>query len=114
LKNTRKPSKNPELRLPPALALVSPSAYSSTLKMEVICSSETSVDCKQATWRYVPEDSTLHSPGNLYSNIATCILFFFLIRRLLTFAMPSRDLRLPTRVFFSTSATSLSETADIS
>jgi hypothetical protein len=27
--------------------------------MEAICSSETSVDTQQATWRYIPEDGTL-------------------------------------------------------
>jgi hypothetical protein len=43
-----------------AFVLVSYSAYSSTLKMEAICSSETSVDFQRATRRYIPEDSTLH------------------------------------------------------
>jgi hypothetical protein len=43
----------------PAFTLISCSAYS-TLKMEV-CSSETSVDFKWATQRYIPEDSTLHN-----------------------------------------------------
>jgi hypothetical protein len=40
-------------------ALVSCSAYFSTLKMEAICSSETSADFKQTTCRYIPDDSTL-------------------------------------------------------
>jgi hypothetical protein len=35
------------------------SAYSSTLKMEAICSSETSVGFQRTTQRYIPEDSTL-------------------------------------------------------
>jgi hypothetical protein len=35
-------------------------AYS-TLKMETICSSETSVDFQRTTWRYIPEDSILQS-----------------------------------------------------
>jgi hypothetical protein len=35
------------------------SAYFSTLKMEAICSSETSDDSQRATWRYIPEDGTL-------------------------------------------------------
>jgi hypothetical protein len=35
------------------------SAYSSTLKMEAICFSETSVDFQRTTWHYIPEDSTL-------------------------------------------------------
>jgi hypothetical protein len=34
-------------------------AYSSTLKMEVICSSEMSIDCQQSTRPYIPEDITL-------------------------------------------------------
>jgi hypothetical protein len=48
--------------LPPAFTLVSCSAYSSTLKMEVICSSETSVDFQQTTRHYIPEDRTLQVP----------------------------------------------------
>jgi hypothetical protein len=35
-------------------------AYS-TLKMEAICSSETSVDCQWTAWHYIPENSTLHT-----------------------------------------------------
>jgi hypothetical protein len=31
----------------------------SALKMEAICSSETSVDTQQTIWRYIPEDYTL-------------------------------------------------------
>jgi hypothetical protein len=34
--------------------------YSSVLKMETICSSETSVDFQRTTWRYIPEDRTFH------------------------------------------------------
>jgi hypothetical protein len=44
-----------------ASMLLSCSAYSSTLKMEAICSSETSVHFQQTTRRYIPEDSTLHN-----------------------------------------------------
>jgi hypothetical protein len=33
---------------------------SSTLKMEAICSSETSVDTQRTTLRYIPEDGTLY------------------------------------------------------
>jgi hypothetical protein len=33
---------------------------SSTLKMEAICSSETSVETKQTTRRHIPEGDTLH------------------------------------------------------
>jgi hypothetical protein len=35
-------------------------AYSSALKVEVACSSETSVDFQQATWHYIPQDRTHH------------------------------------------------------
>jgi hypothetical protein len=48
------------LSLQPALTMVSFSAYS-TLKMEAMCSSETSVNFQQATWRFIPEDRTLHN-----------------------------------------------------
>jgi hypothetical protein len=30
-------------------------------KQEAICSSETSLDTQRTTWRYIPEDSTLHN-----------------------------------------------------
>jgi hypothetical protein len=41
--------------------VVSCLAHSSTLKMEATsCSSETSVDFKRTTWRYISEDMTLH------------------------------------------------------
>jgi hypothetical protein len=46
--------------LPPAFTLVSCSAYSSTLKMEAIYFSETSVDFQRTTRRYIPQDGTLH------------------------------------------------------
>jgi hypothetical protein len=36
-------------------------AFSSTLKMGAICSSETSVDFHLTTWRYIPEDNSLLS-----------------------------------------------------
>jgi hypothetical protein len=48
------------LDFPHAFTLVSCSAYS-TLKIETICSSETSIDFQQTTRRYFPEDSTLHN-----------------------------------------------------
>jgi hypothetical protein len=37
--------------------LVSCLAYSSTLKIEATCSSETWVDCQRTSWRYIPEDN---------------------------------------------------------
>jgi hypothetical protein len=39
--------------------MVSCSAYSSTLKMEATCFSETSVDFQRTTRRYITEDRTL-------------------------------------------------------
>jgi hypothetical protein len=41
-------------------------AYSSTLKMKV-----TSVDFQQITWRYIPEDRTLHF--NKYQILGKCV-----------------------------------------
>jgi hypothetical protein len=38
--------------------------YSSTLKMEAVCSSETSVDFQRTTRRYIPEYSTRHATCN--------------------------------------------------
>jgi hypothetical protein len=46
-------------RLSPAVMLVSCSAYSSTLKMEMICSSETLVDLQWTTRGYIPEVGNL-------------------------------------------------------
>jgi hypothetical protein len=46
---------------PPAFTLVSCSAYSSPLKMEAICSSETSVEFKRTTRPYVPENITFYN-----------------------------------------------------
>jgi hypothetical protein len=48
------------LCFPPAFTLVSCSVYS-TLKMEVLYSSETSVEFKRTTQRYISEDNTLHN-----------------------------------------------------
>jgi hypothetical protein len=47
--------------------LVSCLAYSSTLKMEEICFSETSVDFQQATCHHIPEDRTIFRI-NFYSS----------------------------------------------
>jgi hypothetical protein len=41
--------------------LVSRLTYSLTLKIEATCSSKTSVDFWWTTWRYTPEDRTLHN-----------------------------------------------------
>jgi hypothetical protein len=50
--------------------------------MEAICSSETSVDTQQTTWRYIPEDGTLQisrlfvgtslGPWRLYDSFQVC------------------------------------------
>jgi hypothetical protein len=48
--------------LPPAFTLVSSSTYSN-LKLEAICSSETSWDLQRTIWRYIPDDSTVHNHG---------------------------------------------------
>jgi hypothetical protein len=42
-------------------------AYSSTLKMEAIYSSEASVNFQRTTRRYIPENVTLHN--NRYENL---------------------------------------------
>jgi hypothetical protein len=47
------------LCLPLAFTLVSCSAFSLTLKMEAICSSELSIDFQWTALCYIPEDSTL-------------------------------------------------------
>jgi hypothetical protein len=39
------------------------SVYSATIKVEAICSSETSADFQRTTWCNVPEDSTLYNYG---------------------------------------------------
>jgi hypothetical protein len=39
----------------------------STLKMEAIYSSETSVDTQRTTWRYIPEDGTLQVVHGFHS-----------------------------------------------
>jgi hypothetical protein len=44
-----------------ACHLLSCSAYSTTLKMEAACSTETLLDFQQTTRRYIPEDRTIHN-----------------------------------------------------
>jgi hypothetical protein len=48
---------------------ISSLAYSSTLKMDAICSSETSIDFQQTTWCYIFEDRTDISEENVASVI---------------------------------------------
>jgi hypothetical protein len=50
---------NARICLPPAFMVVSCLAYSSTLKMEAICSFERSVDLQPTKRRYNPEDRTI-------------------------------------------------------
>jgi hypothetical protein len=76
-------SKEPEeadgelfLCLPSAFTLVFCSAYSSTLKMEGMCSSETSADFKRTTRRYIPEDTTLWFYSFQISIAHVCIYFY--------------------------------------
>jgi hypothetical protein len=60
--------------LPPVFTLVSCSTYSSALKMEAICSSETSVDFQRTTLHYILGDSTLQDEFSL----TVChFLFYF-------------------------------------
>jgi hypothetical protein len=51
--------------LPPGFTLISCLAYSSALKMEATCSSETSVDFQRAKRCYIPEDRTLRIKTSL-------------------------------------------------
>jgi hypothetical protein len=50
-------------------------AYSSTLKMEATCSSETMVDFHRTTRRYIPEYWLLHN--HRCENLKSCIIFPF-------------------------------------
>jgi hypothetical protein len=56
-----------------AFTLVSCLAYL-TLKMEVICSSKTSVDLQWTTRRYIPEDSTLQTYDRLRKTLEMLLL----------------------------------------
>jgi hypothetical protein len=50
-----------EEHIAPAFLLVLAEIISSTLKMEAICSSETSVSTEQTARRHISEDDTLHN-----------------------------------------------------
>jgi hypothetical protein len=56
----------------PDIWLVTCLAYPSTLKMEAICFSETSVDFHRSTPKYIPEHRTVH--GYRYENLKSSIL----------------------------------------
>jgi hypothetical protein len=60
------------------LVLLEELTYSSTLKMEATCSSETSVDYQRTTRSYIPEDRTLylHVVSNLINYIFTSFIIF--------------------------------------
>jgi hypothetical protein len=59
-----------------AYLLVLAEIISSALKIEAICSSETSIAAQHTTWRHIPEDDTLcnHRCVNLKSYNFTCYL----------------------------------------
>jgi hypothetical protein len=68
------------LGLPPALTLVSSSAYSSTFNMEQICPSETSVDVQRTTRCCIPEDSTLQVSCSSFVRFhLLCVLLSYFI-----------------------------------
>jgi hypothetical protein len=56
--------------LPPVWLLVFAELISSTLKMEAICSSKTSVQTRRTTRRHIPEDGTLHN--HRCENLKSC------------------------------------------
>jgi hypothetical protein len=43
-----------------------------TLKIEAICSSETSVETRRSTWRHIPEHDTLHIHLSLMTTGSKC------------------------------------------
>jgi hypothetical protein len=63
--------------LPPACLLDFAQLISSILKMEAICSSETSVETQRTIWRHIAEDDTLynHHSENLKSLIPSVYLW---------------------------------------
>jgi hypothetical protein len=64
-----------------ACLLVFAEIISSTLKMEAICSPETSVATQQTTWHHIPEDDTLHNHHceNLKSYMHSFKIFLSLV-----------------------------------
>jgi hypothetical protein len=82
-----------------AITMVSCSAYS-TLKMEAICSSETSVEFQRSTRSYIPEDSTLHATIYL-SNVQQIYYITGRIRRLQVILALERRWREEQKYMFS-------------
>jgi hypothetical protein len=64
---------NFQLCLPPDFTLLSCLVYSSTLKMEAIFSSETSLDFQRTTRLYIPVDRTLNN--HLCEDLRSCIIY---------------------------------------
>jgi hypothetical protein len=62
--------------LPPVFTLVSCQVYSSTMKMEAIYSSGTSVDFQRTKWQYIPEDRTLQNDVGIASLDNKAITYF--------------------------------------
>jgi hypothetical protein len=62
----------------PTFRLVYCLAYSSTLKMEPTCSSETSIDFQRSIRHYIPEDRTLRHKFCLKSRVNVYFLVFIL------------------------------------
>jgi hypothetical protein len=72
----RRVSKKQGARRAACLLLVSCFAYTSTLKMEAICSSESSIDSNQTTRCYIPECRNFHSQSCENLKSSNFILYF--------------------------------------
>jgi hypothetical protein len=71
-----KPRKPAQFCLLPAFTLFSCLAYSSTMKMVAIYSSETPVDFQRSTQHYVPEVRTLHNTDVRTSDPTCCVYMY--------------------------------------
>jgi hypothetical protein len=77
--NTPGTEQNPQHSVCHLLARWFAEPISSTLKMEAISSSETSVEFQRTTRRHIPEDATLQNHG--CENLKSYNIYFFLILR---------------------------------